>query len=236
MRTGDRMLHAVRSRSIRTVHSMELRMTTTFPDISISTDRLVLRPYEEADLPAFVEMMNDELVTAWTSVPHPYTRSHAEDWVRRIAPAERTEGRGIVFAVTEFLTQRLVGTVHLHGTDWRIRATQVAYVTAPWARGEGYATESVLAVAQWLFGDRGFERLELRTAADNTASQQVAQKIGCISEGVLRNAWIARSQTEAGDWTEVRTDLIVWSLLPEDLDGVADQMADAGYSSFADWS
>ncbi|MFD5326923.1 GNAT family N-acetyltransferase [Streptomyces sp. NPDC127092] len=215
---------------------MELRMTTTFPSISISTDRLVLRPYEEADIPAFTEMMNDELVVAWTSVPHPYTRANAEEWVRRIAPAERAEGRGIVFAVTEFLTQRLVGTVHLYGTNWRTRATEVAYVTAPWARGEGYATESVLAVAQWLFGDRGFERLELRTAADNTASQQVAQKIGCISEGVLRNAWIARSQTETGEWAEIRTDLIVWSLLPEDLDGVADQMAEAGLSTYADWS
>ncbi|MFE5299074.1 GNAT family N-acetyltransferase [Streptomyces sp. NPDC056632] len=215
---------------------MELQMTTTFPSISISTDRLVLRSYEEADIPAFVEMMNDELVVAWTSVPHPYTQADAEAWVRRIAPAERTEGRGIVFAVTEFLTQRLVGTLHLHSTDWRTRATQVAYVTAPWARGEGYATESVLAAAQWLFGDRGFERIELRTAADNTASQQVAQKIGCISEGVLRNAWIARSQTESGAWTEVRTDLIVWSLLPEDLDDVADQMADAGFSTYADWS
>ncbi|MFD7976810.1 GNAT family N-acetyltransferase [Streptomyces sp. NPDC059071] len=215
---------------------MELRMTTTFPSISISTDRLVLRPYEEADIPAFTEMMNDELVVAWTSVPHPYTHANAEEWVRRIAPAERAEGRGIVFAVTEFLTQRLVGTVHLHGTNWRTRATEVAYVTAPWARGEGYATESVLAVAQWLFGDRGFERLELRTAADNTASQQVAQKIGCISEGVLRNAWIARSQTDTGEWAEFRTDLIVWSLLPEDLDGVADQMAEAGLSTYADWS
>ncbi|MFI8518066.1 GNAT family N-acetyltransferase [Streptomyces sp. NPDC085481] len=215
---------------------MELSMTTTFPSLSISTDRLVLRPYEEADIPAFTEMMNDELVVAWTSVPHPYTRADAEDWVSRIAPAERTEGRGIVFAVTEFLTQRLVGTIHLHHTDWRTRATEISYVTAPWARGEGYATESVLAVAQWLFGDRGFERLELRTAADNAASQQVAQKIGCISEGVLRSAWIARSQTETGEWTDVRTDLIVWSLLPEDLEGDAERMAEAGYSTFADWS
>ncbi|MFG2870435.1 GNAT family N-acetyltransferase [Streptomyces sp. NPDC048338] len=211
-------------------------MTTTFPDISINTDRLVLRPYEEADIPAFVEMMNDELVTAWTSVTHPYTRSHAEDWVRRIAPAERVEGRGIVLAVTEFLTQRLVGTIRLRGTHWRTLATEVSYVTAPWARGEGYATESVLAVAQWLFRDRKFERMELRTPADNTAAQQVAQKIGCISEGVLRNAWIARTQTESGEWTDMRTDLIVWSLLPEDLEGVADQMAEAGYSSYTDWS
>ncbi|MGI5400202.1 GNAT family N-acetyltransferase [Streptomyces sp. CA-135486] len=215
---------------------MELRMTTTFPDVSISTERLVLRPFEEADIPAHTEMMNDEQVTAWTSVPHPYTGADAEEWVRRIAPAERTEGRGIVLAITEFLTQRLVGVIHLKHTNWRTLATEVAYVTAPWARGEGYATESVLAVAQWLFRVQKFERLELRTAADNTASQQVAQKIGCISEGVLRNAWIARTQTEDGGWADIRTDLIVWSLLPEDLEGVAEQMADAGYASFTDWN
>ncbi|MBT2391489.1 GNAT family N-acetyltransferase [Streptomyces sp. ISL-1] len=216
---------------------MELRMTTTFPDVSISTERLVLRPFEEADVPAHTEMMNDEQVTAWTSVPQPYTAADAEEWVRSIAPAERAEGRGIVLAVTEFLTQRLVGTVHLQNTNWRTLATEAAYVTAPWARGEGYATESVLAVAQWLFRDQKFERLEIRTAADNTASQQVAQKIGCISEGVLRNAWIARTQTEDGSWADIRTDLIVWSLLPEDLEGVAEQMADAGgYASFTDWN
>ncbi|WP_406001921.1 GNAT family N-acetyltransferase [Streptomyces sp. NBC_00829] len=215
---------------------MELRMTTTFPDVSISTERLVLRPFEDADIPAHTEMMNDEMVTAWTAAPHPYTAANARAWIRRIAPAERTEGRGIVLAVTEFLTQRLVGIVQLQNTDWRTLATEVAYVTAPWARGEGYATESVLAVAQWLFRIQKFERLELRTPADNTASQQVAQKIGCISEGVLRNAWIARTQTEDGGWTEIRTDLIVWSLLPEDLEGVADQMADAGYGSFTDWN
>ncbi|MEU3922603.1 GNAT family N-acetyltransferase [Streptomyces sp. NPDC029004] len=219
-----------------TVFGMELRMTTTFPDVSISTERLVLRPFEEADIPAYTEMMNDEMVTAWTSVPHPYTTAHSDAWIRRIAPAERAEGRGIVLAVTEFLTQRLVGIVHLKNTDWRTLATEVAYVTAPWARGEGYATESVLAVAQWLFRVQKFERLELRTAADNTASQQVAQKIGCISEGVLRNAWIARTQTEDGGWADIRTDLIVWSLLPEDLEGVPGQMAEAGYASFTDWN
>ncbi len=116
-------------------------MTSTFPNVSISTERLVLRPLEESDIEAFAEMMNDELVTAWTSVPQPYTEAHARDWITELAPAERAEGRGIVFAVDEFLTQRLVGTVHLRRTDWRVRSTEMAYVIAPWARGEGYASE-----------------------------------------------------------------------------------------------
>ncbi|MCB5168986.1 GNAT family N-acetyltransferase [Streptomyces bambusae] len=212
-------------------------MTTTFPDVSISTDRLVLRPFEEADVMALAEMMNDELITAWTSVPHPYTVQDARDWALHHSHAERTAGRGIVFAVTEFLTQRLVGCIHLKNVDWRCRSAEVGYVTAPWARGEGYACESVLAAAQWLFRDQKFERLELRTAADNTASQQVAQKIGCISEGVLRNAWIVRTQTPDGGWADTRTDLIVWSLLPEDLDGLDGRLADAGgYAGYTDWN
>ncbi|MEV5263016.1 GNAT family N-acetyltransferase [Streptomyces anulatus] len=221
------------------VFGMELRMTTTFPSISISTDRLVMRPFEMADIPAHIEMMNDEAVTAWMDGPTPYTQVDAERWVRRIAPAERTAGHGIALAVTEFLTQRLVGSVRLLNTDWRTRSTEVRYITAPWARGEGYATESVLAIAEWLFRDQGFERIELRTPADNTASQQVAQKLGCISEGVLRNARIARTRTENGTdggWTDIRTDLIVWGLLPEDLEGVAEQLADAGeYGTYNNW-
>ena len=77
---------------------------------------------------------------------------------------------------------------------------------------------------------------KLRTAADNTASQQVAQKIGGISEGVLRNAWIARTQTEDGSWTDIRTDLIVWSLLPEDLEDLSEPVADGGgHAAFPDW-
>ena len=212
-------------------------MTSTFPNISISTERLVLRPFDDLDIEAFAEMMNDELVTTWTSVPQPYTDTDAHTWITELAPAERTEGRGIVFAVTEFLTQRLVGIVHLQNTNWRIRSSEIAYVIAPWARGEGYASEAALAAAEWLFRDQKFERLELRTAADNTASQQVAQKIGCISEGVLRNAWIVRTRTEDGTWGEVRTDIIVWSLLPEDLEGTAEQLEDVdGFTSLADWN
>ncbi|MET7801662.1 GNAT family N-acetyltransferase [Streptomyces decoyicus] len=211
-------------------------MTSTFPDISISTDRLVLRPFDESDVPALADMMADELVTAWTTIPHPYTTDEARAWATGKAAAVRTEGRGIALAVTEFLTQRLVGTIHVDHTDWRVLSTEIGYVTAPWARGEGYASESVLAVAQWLFHDQKFERVELRTAADNTASQQVAQKIGCISEGVLRNAWIARSRTEDGGWTDIRTDLIVWSLLPEDLDGVPGRLADANGFAYPEWN
>ncbi|MFE7530925.1 GNAT family N-acetyltransferase [Kitasatospora sp. NPDC057542] len=202
-------------------------MAASFPETAISTERLLLRPLAEDDAPGLATMMADDLVLAWTDLPHPFTEEYAAELARTLAPAHRTAGRGIVFAVTEHLTQRLVGLVELRNTDWRLRSTEISYVTAVWARGEGYAPEAVLGVAQWLFEDRGFLRLELRTAAGNTAAQQVAQKIGGISEGVLRSAWIVRGESgevavgeppsrRAGG--ESRSDLILWSLLPEDLE------------------
>jgi RimJ/RimL family protein N-acetyltransferase len=215
----------------------EWRMTGTFPNISISTERLVLRPLEGDDVPALAEMMNDEQVAAWTDVPQPFTEDAARHWITQYAPAERAAGRGLDLAVTEFLTQRLVGIVQLGKTNWHVRSTELSYIIAPWARGEGYASEAALATAHWLFRDQAFERIELRTAADNTASQQVAQKIGCISEGVLRNACIAHVRTEDGTWTDVRTDFIVWSLLPEDMEGTDEQFADiGGFATYADWN
>ncbi|MFJ3802041.1 GNAT family N-acetyltransferase [Streptomyces sp. NPDC090088] len=209
-------------------------MTSTFPNISISTERLVLRPLDEDDVPALAEMMNDEQVGAWTDVPQPFTEDGARRWIAEYAPAERIAGRGLDLAVTEFLTQRLVGIIQLAKTNWHVRSTELSYIVAPWARGEGYASEAALATAQWLFGDQKLERIEVRTAADNTASQQVAQKIGCISEGVLRNACIVHVRTEDGTWVDARTDYIVWSLLPEDLDGAGEELAESG--GFTSWN
>ncbi len=115
-------------------------MTSTFPNISISTERLVLRPLDEDDVPALAAMMNDEQVAAWTHVPQPFTEQAAGTWIGDHAPAERTSGRGLDLAVTEFLTQRLVGVIQLAKTNWHVRSTELSYIVAPWARGEGYAS------------------------------------------------------------------------------------------------
>lgn len=212
-------------------------MTSTFPDISISTERLVLRPFDTDDVPALAAMMNDEQIAAWTTLPQPFSEQTAHTWITEEAPARRAAGHGLDLAVTEFLTQRLVGVIRLAGTQWQVRSTELSYLIAPWARGEGYAAEAALATARWLFRNQKLERIEVRTAADNTAAQQVAQKIGCISEGVLRNACIARVRGGDGTLSNVRTDYIVWSLLPEDLDGVDEQPAGSGgFTAYTDWN
>ncbi|MFD5647909.1 GNAT family N-acetyltransferase, partial [Streptomyces anulatus] len=73
----------------------------------------------------------------------------------------------------------------------------------------------------------------------NPPTQRVPQRLGSSRGGYRPNARIARTRTENGTdggWTDIRTDLIVWGLLPEDLEGVAEQLADAGeYGTYNTW-
>jgi RimJ/RimL family protein N-acetyltransferase len=67
---------------------------------------------------------------------------------------------------------------------------------------------AVAQLALWALQEQHFERIELRIATGNVASQRVADSCGFVHEGVLRNA----GSIHAG-----RVDLIVYSLIPGDL-------------------
>ena len=61
---------------------------------------------------------------------------------------------------------------------------------APWARGQGIATEVVDAVARWGFDELGLARIGLEHVTRNPASCRVALKAGFPLEGTLRSAYL----------------------------------------------
>jgi len=179
-----------------------------FPETRIEADRVVLRPFGEADVEGNRLACSDELTQYWTSVPRPYTAEGSRDWCLLLSKEIRDTGEGVVFAIAERETDRYLGTIDLKKTDWQSRTAEVGYLCAPWARGHGYITESLRALAGWLLGEQGFERLELKAAPENRASQRVAQRCGFTREGVLRGAGIVATG---------RVDLILYSLLRREL-------------------
>ncbi len=51
----------------------------------LQTDRLTLRPYTLSDIPALVPLIGAREVAATTlRIPHPYTESHARDYIDRV--------------------------------------------------------------------------------------------------------------------------------------------------------
>jgi len=59
------------------------------------------------------------------------------------------------------------------------------------------------------FGFRNLDlnRLEILIAVDNRASQRVAEKVGAVREGVLRNRLVVRDKVH---------DAVMFSLIPSD--------------------
>ena len=186
------------------------RTRPTFPEARLETERLLLRPYRAEDAPDVALACQDELTQRWLPLPNPYTDADAITWCTGISHRFRISGEGIEWAAIRRTDQRLIGSFGLKRTDWRGRSSEIGYWVAPWARGEGLAVEAVGRIGRWLLLEQGFERMVLRAATGNTASQRVAEKAGFTREGVARNAGF----NNAG-----RVDLVVFSLTPSDLNG-----------------
>ncbi|MAV31321.1 MAG: hypothetical protein CL866_02070 [Cycloclasticus sp.] len=62
------------------------------------------------------------------------------------------------------------------------------------SRNKGYATEAVNALVNYLFESKQLNRIEIRIAVGNTASEKVAQKNGFLHEGISRQAAFSKGK------------------------------------------
>ncbi|MFC9397451.1 GNAT family N-acetyltransferase [Streptomyces sp. NPDC057027] len=173
--------------------------------IALTTQRLLLRPHDPSDEDAVFAACQDPGIQRWTDLPAPYERRHAAFYLRELVPRGRRDETMYHFAVEDRESGVLVASVnvHRHTDTWGI-----GYWTVAEHRGRGFATEAVLALAEWSFKERGVQRLEWRAEAGNLASWAVAEKAGFVREGTLRAAQ-TNGNTLRDTW--------IGALLPADL-------------------
>ncbi|MCJ1677031.1 GNAT family N-acetyltransferase [Streptomyces sp. APSN-46.1] len=176
---------------------------------TLSTARLLLRPFAPHDENDVYAACQDPDIQRWTMVPSPYGRENARTFVGEIVPAGWREDTGYSFAVRlgpdggDGPLVAAVG-VHVRGPD----AYEIGYWAVKEHRGRGFMTEAVEAVARWLFTEVGAVRLEWRAEVGNTGSRAVAEKAGFLIEGTLRAALHTKGTAR---------DCWIGSLLPSDL-------------------
>jgi RimJ/RimL family protein N-acetyltransferase len=146
---------------------------------------LRLRPPSPAEAPDALAMLQDPEVVLWNGAPAVVDRASAASWCER--GADWSGGGHATFSVLD-KADRLVGNVSLHRIDREHLNAEIGYRVAPWARGRGVATASVVAVTDWALGDLGLVRVQLLHAVENPASCRVAEKAGYDVEGTLRLA------------------------------------------------
>lgn len=158
---------------------------------SLSDGRIHLTVPGPRDVDAITIACRDPQITAWTTVPDPYTTAHALCFVDEIVPkgwaaaapnwAIRLSPGGSLLGV--------VGFLHHERT-----APEIGYWIAPAARGRGLATAAVNLACDFAFAADGLatSRIEWRAFAGNRASAAVAQHVGFRFEGTLRRGTVHR--------------------------------------------
>lgn len=157
----------------------------------LESDRLRLRPYVDADVPAIVEACSDPITRRFlAALPHPYTTAVARSYVADCV-WQAAVGVKATWAIADRETDELLGNIavmDLLGVD--PTSAEIGYWMHPAARGRGVMTEATQLVVRHALDPDGLDRrrLVLYAAADNPASNAVALAAGYTHYGTQRAA------------------------------------------------
>ena len=107
------------------------------------------------------------------------------------AYAERTEKRfneAIDWGFTIFHSGEVAGSIALMNYEALNNVAEIGYWIRSDLAGQGLGTEAARAVCDFGFDEIGLHRVELRAWTENPASIRIAEKLGFVREGLLREA------------------------------------------------
>jgi RimJ/RimL family protein N-acetyltransferase len=137
------------------------------------TERLVLRPPHEDDIPELVALADNRRVAEMLArMPHPYGEAEARAF---IAMSAERRGAGCTYAMTLADSGAFIGCA---GLDARQDGLEIGYwIGEPyWKRG--YATEAAHALVDLAFRATGISVLHVSCRVLNPASRRVIHKCG----------------------------------------------------------
>ncbi|MGH7897492.1 MAG: GNAT family N-acetyltransferase [Candidatus Binatia bacterium] len=153
-----------------------------------STSDVSIRPYREGDSRALFEAATESIAEVFRWLPwcHPgYTLEESDAWVAHSIEAwsRRTELNFVI----EDGSGRFLGGTGLNQIAQNDRVANLGYWVRSSATRRGVATAAVRQTAAHAFRHTDVVRLEVIVAVGNAASLRVAEKVGALREGVLRD-------------------------------------------------
>lgn len=153
------------------------------PSPTLHTERLLLRPFDDADADdLFALHSNADVLRYWDSPPW----TDPERSQRFLAACRQMEvdGTGARLAVES--DGAFIGwcTLSQFNADFRSASMGYCYFESSW--GKGYATEAAGAVLGWAFGALDLNRVQAEADTRNRGSARVLEKLGFVLEGTLR--------------------------------------------------
>jgi RimJ/RimL family protein N-acetyltransferase len=151
--------------------------------LRLETERLVIRPLEERDADAWIEMLSDPEVRRFLPDFSPPTRETFPDAVARRNAMER-ERNHTMWGVALKKTDAFIGQCGLVPVEGKGPEIEIAYHYRPDSWGHGYATEAAVAVLSYGFDTVQLDRVIAVVMPDNVSSCRVLEKAGMRFEGL----------------------------------------------------
>ena len=145
-------------------------------DITLRTERLVLRPLSETDLDAVHRISNEPLVRLYLWDDEPVSMGQIEGTFAQSVREFAEKGLGL-FGIClrgEANLLGLCGFRSLENTD----EIELAYQLSQEWWGRGFATEAARACLHHVFEEVGLERVMAGVEPQNVSSKRVLQKLG----------------------------------------------------------
>lgn len=175
----------------------------------ITGARIRLRPYRPDDLAAFFALHSDPEAMRYWSHP-PWTRieqahSKFDSSLNGNAPDSQ-----LCWAIAAPGDGRMIGGVTLFRISAEQGVAEFGYMLERGSWGRGFAREAGVLALDHAFGDLGLRRIEADIDPRNLASCRLAERLGFVREGLLRERWQVAGEISdtafygllASDWAQ----------------------------------
>jgi RimJ/RimL family protein N-acetyltransferase len=155
------------------------------------TKRLRLRSFQRNDVPAFVAYRSDPEVARYQGWDAPFPLEKAVQFVDEMIRAEPgTPGQWYQIAIEEKASGEMVGDCVFHLFEEEPQQAKIGFTLARAYQGQGYATEAVYCLLDYLFGTLNLHRVTAICDVENTASAKVLERVGMRREAhFIENIW-----------------------------------------------
>ncbi len=151
----------------------------------------------EADIPQFMEYLNDPYIYARTlMLPENYSEADALWFLNHCKENFEKFGHQLNFSIRG-QDGKIVGGVGFHGKNnipQLAHKDEIGYWLATKFRGNGIMTEAVRWIVDYGFTMRKLVRIEAPIYAYNVESEAVLRKCGFKEEGYLRKAYFRNNE------------------------------------------
>ena len=156
-------------------------------------ERVRLRAMEPEDWPVFAEWnADDEAMRNLDFLRFPQSREATRRWVTERA-AERPTGDAYTLLM-ENSNGEVVGGIATHDCDRRAGTWSYGLNVRAGFRGRGYASEAVVLLARYMFGELRYQKCTVTVYEFNDASIRLHERLGFQHEGRIRRIVFTRGR------------------------------------------